>query len=247
MRELQANGVCVVFCSSKTRVEQETIRHVLSINDPFIIENGSAIVIPPNTLRVNEKCKEEIEGTKILSLGTPIKDIRVILKKIESSTGIIYQSFYDLSVEHISKITNLDLESAQLAKAREFSETIVSKFTVAEAEIFVNECRKHNLNCMSGGRFWTVTGKGADKGKAVRLLTKLYKSQFCEVVTVGIGDSPNDAPMLRAVDFPYLVQRPNGQWKSMKIKNLNQTPAIGPLGFTEMVKDIMRFWSNNEF
>jgi predicted mannosyl-3-phosphoglycerate phosphatase (HAD superfamily) len=40
-------GVPVVLCSSKTRAEQEPLRHALNIADPFIVENGSAIIAPP--------------------------------------------------------------------------------------------------------------------------------------------------------------------------------------------------------
>ena len=36
----------LVFCSSKTRVEQEVIQAELNIAEPFIVENGSAIFFP---------------------------------------------------------------------------------------------------------------------------------------------------------------------------------------------------------
>ena len=59
---------------------------------------------------------------------------------------------------------------------------------------------------------------------------------------LGIGDSLNDAPMLQAVDYPYLVQRPNGEWRHFEVPNLIRIPAIGPLGFTAMVKDLETRW-----
>ena len=94
----------------------------------------------------------------------------------------------------------------------------------------------------------TVTGKEADKGSAVQELVKYYMPQFDEkIITFGVGDSPNDAPMLREVDFPYLVQRPDGQWRNLvDIVNLNSISAVGPLGFTEMVNDIKRCWFNQD-
>jgi mannosyl-3-phosphoglycerate phosphatase family protein len=36
----------VVLCSSKTRAEQQALRALLGIPDPFVVENGGAIIIP---------------------------------------------------------------------------------------------------------------------------------------------------------------------------------------------------------
>ena len=210
------------------------------MRDPFIVENGSAVIVPPGTVKIAERCMEESDGTKILVLGKPVEELRAILREVVSTTGIAYQSFRDLSDEQLAQITGLDLESARRAKARQFSETIVTKFSPSELEVFVRECESRDLQCAFGGRFLGVTGKGADKGRAVQALARCYQSQIRAIITIGVGDSPNDAPMLREVDFPYLVQRPDGKWKSLEIANLSHLPAIGPLGFTEMAKDIER-------
>ena len=46
VKELKRKGVPIVFCTTKTRAECEYYRRELRINDPFIVENGSAIFIP---------------------------------------------------------------------------------------------------------------------------------------------------------------------------------------------------------
>jgi predicted mannosyl-3-phosphoglycerate phosphatase (HAD superfamily) len=43
---LTGHGVPIVFCSSKTRAEIETILEELPVKNPFIIENGAAIYVP---------------------------------------------------------------------------------------------------------------------------------------------------------------------------------------------------------
>ncbi len=244
LKELQAKGISIVFCSSKTRAEQEFIRQALNVTDPFIVENGSAVIVPPNSIKITTPNYEELDGTKILTLGKPIKEIRSILETVKSNTGVAYESFFDISDERVSQITGLDLEAAQRAKTREFSETIVTQLNASESELFKRECELYGLQCTMGGRFLSVTGKGSDKGSAVQVLTSYYKAQFDNILTIGIGDSPNDEPMLQNVDIPYLVQRTNGQWRNLDIANLRYLPAIGPLGFTEMVKDIMQNYQN---
>jgi mannosyl-3-phosphoglycerate phosphatase family protein len=239
LRDLQRAGVPVVFCSSKTRQEQEFIRSELGVQDPFIVENGSAIVMPPGSVPVSREHAAEPDGTRIVILGMPLPELRTILAQVVAASGVAYQSFFDLSPEQVVELTGLDLEAAGRAKAREFSETIVTQFSPAELEIFERECRRRGLQCAQGGRFLSVTRVGATKGAAVQFVAQCYRAQFGDLITVAIGDSPNDAPMLRAVDVPFLVQRPNGQWRRLEIPNLRLLSAIGPQGFAEMAKMIV--------
>jgi predicted mannosyl-3-phosphoglycerate phosphatase (HAD superfamily) len=46
VKKLAKMGIPVILCSAKTRDEQEYIRNKLELSDPFIIENGGAVVIP---------------------------------------------------------------------------------------------------------------------------------------------------------------------------------------------------------
>jgi len=59
-------------------------------------------------------------------------------------------------------------------------------------------------------------------------------------LTFAVGDSPNDAPMLLAVDNPFVVQRPNGTWADLQIRGLEKIPAPGPSGFSQMVDQILQ-------
>jgi mannosyl-3-phosphoglycerate phosphatase len=239
LRDLQRAGVPVVFCSSKTRQEQEVIRAELGIHDPFIVENGSAIIFPPGALTLTDKYAEEPDGTQIVILGMQLAELRATLTRVVAASRVSYQSFSDISSEQVGNLTGLDVEAAGRAKAREFSETIVTRFSANELDAFERECVRHGLQCTQGGRFLSVTRVGADKGKAVQIVAQQYRAQFGDLVTVAIGDSLNDAPMLQAVDVPFLVQRPNGQWRGVEVPNLRLLSAIGPLGFTQMANLIV--------
>ncbi len=241
LKKLQAWDVSIIFCSSKTRAEQLLLQKELGIKDPFIAENGSAIVIPSGTFSRGEEDHEDaLCNHQILVLGLKAEEIRNKLKNVKQQTGITYQSFNDLTNEEVAHLTGLDFESASRAKSREYSETIVTHFRPLTLEKFVQECAIVDLKCVAGGRYLTVTGQGADKGNAVRNLTELYKSKYSDIVTIGIGDSLNDAPMLKAVDIPYLVKRSNGQFVNVNIENLNYLDAIGPYGFVKMVDEIKK-------
>ena len=43
---MKEKNIPLILTSAKTRLEQDKIRDDLGLSDPFIVENGGAIVIP---------------------------------------------------------------------------------------------------------------------------------------------------------------------------------------------------------
>ena len=81
--------------------------------------------------------------------------------------------------------------------------------------------------------------KTADKGRAVNVLSSLYKAEYNDVITYGLGDSRNDEAMLAAVDYPYLVQRPDRSWINLDMVQAKGLTGVGPEGFTQLVERIL--------
>ncbi len=48
VRKVLSENIPLIFTTSKTKVEVETLHERLKINEPFIIENGAALFIPKN-------------------------------------------------------------------------------------------------------------------------------------------------------------------------------------------------------
>lgn len=241
MKKLRDLQIPVILCSAKTHTEQQPIRSNLNLTDPYIVENGSAIIIPADTLTVDTATfsypVEQREGEVIIRLGIPRAEIQQQLDDIRIVTNIEFQTFADLSVEEVAQITGLDHAGAKRARQRDYSATVVTQFSDIDRLRFQAACAAHHLKAPSGGRFMTITDSNADKGQAVRLLTRLYGAQWGDdIKTVGIGDSPNDLPMLAAMDIAYQVQRPDSTWRSLELTGLRRVPAPGPAGFSRMVE-----------
>lgn len=100
--------------------------------------------------------------------------------------------------------------------------------------------RSHGLKITAGGRFFHLTGHN-DKGRAVRILKKLYRLGPVKIITVGLGDSENDWPMLRVVDLPVLVAGPDGF--NLKLPEtgakLLRTSRPGPEGWAEAINFLL--------
>ena len=74
-----------------------------------------------------------------------------------------------------------------------------------------------------------------DKGKAVALLTYMFKKHLGRITTVGIGDSANDLPLLRAVDVRAIVLKPDLRWEKLALPHLIRIPQAGPAGWNEII------------
>jgi mannosyl-3-phosphoglycerate phosphatase len=230
-------GVPVVLCSSKTRAEQEPLRHALNIADPFIIENGSAIIAPP------EYFDFELDGDAGLAgelvLGVAAANILQTLAEMRHSLGLALVGYADLSDAQVAAVTGLDVEAARRARQRDYSETIVSPLAPAGLAVLREALAARDLAIAHGGRFYTVSSAASDKGVAVRRCAALLRRKLGEIVTIGVGDCANDLSLLAAVDRPYLVQRPGGGWHDVGELAVTRLAGVGPLGWREMAQEVM--------
>jgi len=119
-----------------------------------------------------------------------------------------------------------------------YDETLNLKGTPDEINRVLNAIKEKGLNYTSGGRYYDVIGPN-DKGKATQILIDLFRSKLGQIETVAIGDSPNDLPMLSAVDIPVLVQKPGGTWEEIDIPHLHRVEGIGPEGWARAVEEII--------
>ena len=233
-------GVPVVLCSSKTRAEQEPLRTALGIPDPFIVENGSAIVAPPGYFEVDlDGAASPPDRHGAWVLGVDAARIRQALAEIRRNTGLALVGYADLSDEEVTAVTGLDVDAARRARQRDYSETLVDPLTPAALAMLQEALRAYGLAVAHGGRFHTVTGAASDKGVAVLRCAELLRRKLGEVVTIGIGDSANDLPLLAAVDRPYLVRRPAGDWCDVGELSVTRLAGVGPLGWRELAEEVL--------
>ncbi len=248
LRQLQAKKIPIVFCSSKTRAEQEMLRGELGVADPFIVENGGAIYIPKGYFRLPHIYDRVAGEYLVIELGMPYDKLKLKLTQLLDGVrarlvknawlgSLAVSCFGELSVEDVARETGLGLNQAQAAKCREYSETMKLKGSRQAVEFLLGEIKKAGLSCAFGGRFYTVSG-GIDKGKAVRLLSELYKLNYGAVVTTAVGDSDNDAPMLAAVNRPMLVQNREQRWAKIKTPQAAFIKGIGPDGWSRALADL---------
>ncbi len=227
---LKKNKIPLIICTSKTRSEIEFYRRKLRNKDPFISENGGAIFIPKDYFDFKFKYNKKDNRYYIIELGTDYKKLVNVLKKIKKNVI----GFSDMSIKDVAKDTGLSLNEARLAKKREYDEAFKILNKKDEKDI-LRLIKKDKLNYTKGGRYYHLMGK-SDKGKAVMILSRLFKRKFGRIRTIGLGDSRNDFEMLNNVDKGYLVRRKDKGYSSEKYI---KAKGIGPVGWNKAVKKVL--------
>jgi mannosyl-3-phosphoglycerate phosphatase len=252
LKILKEKKIPVVFCTCKTQAENEYFQKKLKNNTPFIAENGGAIFIPKNYFSYEiasvaasllpRNDKVNIKSSKnyfIIELGEPYKKLRIALNKIKKETGFKIKGFGDMSAKEVSEDSGLSIEMAKLAKKKDYNESFKFDELTKEEKILFEKIKKAGFNFTHGGRYYNIFGKNAGKGKAVKILAKLFQKEFGKIKTIGLGDSLNDLSMLKVVDIPILVKNKNGIWNpKINFSKLHRINGVGPEGW---VKGIERF------
>lgn len=235
LRRILERRIPLVFCSSKTRLEQEFYQNQTGIRAPFIVENGSAIFIPQGYFAFEFEHQRSNSQYKVIELGIGVEGVRQPMKEIRKELGLQFRGYAEMSLDELCAITGLPESAALRAKQRDYSETISGLNDAKELESFRKALSSYGLACQRGSRFYTIASATANKGKAVSLLSELFNKMYGAITTIGIGDGFNDASMLAAVDKAFLLQKPDGVWEAVVAPRLTKFAGIGASGWNEIV------------
>jgi mannosyl-3-phosphoglycerate phosphatase len=242
LARIEQAGVPLVLCSSKTRVEIERLRKLLANVHPFIVENGAAVFIPPGYFPFVVPGAVKREGYLVLEFGRPYEEVVDLLHRTAADLGLTIVGFSDMSAQEIADACGLSLVDAQLARLREYDEPFRLVAGGSRSRDRLSRAlRRAGLQCVRGGRFDHATGC-ADKGTSVAALREVYRRVDANVLTVGLGDSMNDLPLLREVEIPVIVRNPASAAAAQLRRHLRTarvTRLTGPAGWSEVVKRIL--------
>jgi mannosyl-3-phosphoglycerate phosphatase len=234
---LRAQAIPVVPVTSKTRQEVAHLCQQAGLDGPFVVENGSAVYIPLAQPQFALPAGEDIDGYRVLQLGCNYVTARAGLKAIAQDLGRPLKGFGDWSVEQIEQLTGLSAAAAKQAKAREFSEPFMTPKNIP-ADQLREAVEAMGFRVVIGDRFSHLIGAEAGKGLAVHQLVQLYRDQHPEaqtVITLGLGNSPNDLDMLDNVDYPIVLPGQMGPHPHLVNRGWPLAPAPAPEGWAAAV------------
>jgi mannosyl-3-phosphoglycerate phosphatase len=238
LQSLAERSIPLVLCSSKTRAEVQPLAAELPAKGPFIVENGGAIVAPPGHLR-RLAGRPDAGGYRCVVLGTGREALVRALAEIAAAARARVLGFSELRATDVARLTGLDELPASRALLREYDEP----FLLAEGseQALAREANRRGLRITRGGRFHHLLGP-VDKGRALQRLVALYAAEGCRFSVVALGDSPNDASMLRQADRAIIVPRSTGSADPALRRALPRAevaPQPGPAGWNAAVSAVL--------
>ena len=242
LEALRANKVPVVFCTSKTRAEVEAARAELGNEDPFIVENGAAIFVPRGYFPFPIPAWKSSGPCEVIQLGVPYSEVVAALRRASASSGCRVRGFHDMSVAEAALRCGLSVRGAELAKCREYDEPfVILSDSPTEIGCLLNRIEEEGLTWTRGGRFYHVRGRH-NKGQAAGVLAHLFRRSSPGIVTVGVGDGPNDISLLEAVDVPILIPSPHRESlrpRKGPIAPWRIAPHCGPRGWNQAILHLL--------
>lgn len=248
LEKIKETDTPLIFLTSKTQDEVIRLQSELEINDPFAVENGEGIYIPEayfpfpleEALHTYQVRKEN--NFFIIEFGMRFEESKKILAEVsqEAGVGIILQS--SMTPEEFAQSTGLSVSDAKRSLARQYIEGFSITGSPEEKAEKMQRMReglqKKGYDLTSGGRFGWIEGKGS-KRKAVEILRRLYELQYTDVVTVGIGDGPNDLEFIEQCNHGYLVANPKKviEVDSDKVEKVDEP---GPKGWNKVVLSLLK-------
>ncbi|MEW6998738.1 HAD-IIB family hydrolase [Colwelliaceae bacterium BS250] len=241
LKKLNKANVPVILNTSKTFAELEIIHLKLSLNTPFIIENGAAIYIPINTFTKQPEDTVVIGNYWVKSFSLPRKHWLTLLSNNTQEFSQYYQGFSTLSESALCEITGLNVDEAKRAKQRQYAEPIHWLADDITKKAFIEKLVNLGANVVQGGRFIHV-GDYCDKGQALIWLAERYREHFTNdlISTIALGDGENDNAMLEAADVAVQIRSPVHDFPTLyrQYKTI-QTKLYGPEGWTEAIQKLL--------
>lgn len=223
LARLNAHHIPLVICSSKTAAEIIPLQKRLGIaGAPFIAENGACVAFGGDEPLTQE----------------PSASYRALCQTLQTlQADFRFDGFHQFSDAEVARFTGLTLTEASQSRLRDASEVVLWRDDEEKLDDFRHALAQHQLALTQGGRFWHVMPAGSGKGVALAQLQQhLAEQEGHQRTTIGLGDGPNDAPMLERVDYavvikgfsktPVVLQRPDEE-------NVYHTARPGPEGWRE--------------
>ena len=218
IRWLQELNIPVIPCTSKTASEVKVIRRELSLHDPYIVENGGAIY------------GEELNGKSWhLILGESYERLEDILVSLSNDVDYELKPLNNLSDQEATDLTGLKGNDLALMRDRHWSMPFLNPPPNIESKL-TNSCNKYNVVIFRGNRMSHLLSSNSNKGKAIDKLIEYSKKN--NVYVIGLGDSPNDIPLLKRADYRIVIPSALGPNKRLidELGNLDYIVSDQPHG-----------------
>lgn len=166
---------------------------------PLIAENGAVIQLAEQW--------QDIDGFPRIISGISHGEISQVLNTLREKEHFKFTTFDDVDDATIAEWMGLSRSQAALTQLHEASVTLIWRDSDERMAQFTARLNELGLQFMQGARFWHVLDASAGKDQAANWIIATYQQLSGKrPTTLGLGDGPNDAPLLEVMDYAVIVK-----------------------------------------
>lgn len=227
---LRERNIPLILCSSKTAAEMLHLQQTLGLQGlPLIAENGAVVQLdahwqtqPHYPRRIN---------------GISHSEIHIVLNSLREKMHFKFTTFDDVDEQTIVDWTGLNRTQAALTRLHEASVSLIWRDSDERMTLFADQLEQMGLQFVHGARFWHVLDASVGKDQAANELIAIYHQLWQKrPATLGLGDGPNDAPLLDVMDYAVVVKGLNREGvhlQHIEPSRVYRTQHEGPEGWRE--------------
>lgn len=222
VRRLGSEQIPVVPVTSKTRREVSDWLQRLEIPGPAIFENGAGVLFAG--------------GVEVSSEAIPAQALLRILDTACGAAGVPVRPLVEIPEDELFRLTGLSPREQRDARSREYSVPFLAP-ALAETPLLERLRAAGGLSVVRGGRFWHLMGCHTKSG-----FFDLIRNR-CGAwgTSLGLGDAPNDIPILQAVDVPVVISGRTGPEPELvsRFPDAYRPAAFAGAGWVEAIETLV--------
>ena len=233
---LHRDNIPLIITSERTIAETMEIIRQLDLTHPFIAECGAVLAVPANCFQTEFNYHRKLDDWFIIEFGLPAFEVYKVLNEIRQKHNVKFECLRacsDLEPEEV----NTPLTQPEFKKycKREYSIAIRIPANNNHRDDFIARIDDLHLRIKEKDDLLIITADH-DEGTAMRFLTQIYREEYDtdDIVTIGIGSTWMDAPMLYTVDKPVLIRQSDGLFDGrIGRRNMKFTRYPGQVGWNQ--------------
>ncbi len=225
----------IIPVTSKTQSELQWLRNSIPLQNILsVTENGSVIHACGSS-----PLGDDDRAHSIL-LGIRYRAILEQVAKLPQSLRHHITGFADMPVEQVMATTGLRLDDARRAQDREATEPFLWSGSAPELSALREILIEENIQVQRGGRFYHLTGQATKENAMAKIISAFVerKPDF-QIISIALGDGPNDLAMIEAANFGVIMPNPDGVTIETAKAHVRSAPVPGPEGWVMAVQEIL--------
>lgn len=227
LRQLRGRGIPVHAITSKTAMEAAALVEELGLTFPAGVENGAGVVGRDGRVNLGEK-------------AVALPTLREIASALKERSQVLFRTLEELDDQTLSGMVKLPLRQIPAVRARKATLPLVCdpQYDQTLTAYLPSHPR---VRLVRGNRFLHLQG---DHGKADVFPLLLGALTREDVFLVGLGDSPNDYPLLAACDLAFVVSSNDGGHPLLRARlpTAQVTPYPHGAGWVWAVQQALEIW-----